>query len=66
MPEIVLPFSLVDFPSSHVVIHSYSMFHLVDEGALVLIATPVEVTSLDQGRCPQGLPLETIPIWVMN
>ena len=49
MPEIVLPFSLVDFPSSHVVIHSYSMFHLVDEGALVLIATPVEVTSLDQG-----------------
>lgn len=66
MPEIVLPLALVDFPSGHIVIHSHSVLHLIDEGALVLVTTPVEVTSLDEGRRTQGLALESVAIRIVD
>lgn len=48
MPEIVMPFSLVNLSSCCIVINTESVLHLVDEGALVLIAVEECVGALDE------------------
>jgi hypothetical protein len=66
IPEVVLPLALINLSSGHVVVHAHAVLHLVDEGALVLVTTPVEVTTLDEGRCTQGLALEAVSIGIVD
>lgn len=66
MPEVVLPLALVDLPCGHVVVDSDSVFHLIDEGALVLVAASVEVAALDECGCAKGLALEAIAVGVVD
>jgi hypothetical protein len=42
------------------------VLHLIDEGALVLIAAAIEVGALDEGGSVDGFALETIAIGVLD
>lgn len=49
MPEVVMPFSLIDLSSCCIVVDSKSVLHLIDEGAFVLITVEEGISALDEG-----------------
>ena len=66
MPKIILPLAFIDLPCGSVVVCSEAVLHLVDEGALVLVPTAVKVAALDERRCVDCLPLETVSVGVLD
>lgn len=66
VPKIVLPLAFIYLPCGRVVVYSKAVLHLVDEGALVLVATAVEVAPLDERGCVDCLTLETVSVGVLD
>jgi hypothetical protein len=48
MPKIVLPFTLINLASASIIIHTLTMFHLINKGTFVAISISIKISSLNE------------------